>query len=123
MNIVNFRNQKTPQLVQEFIATAKQRGLFILNSETRRANRMYDRMKAIDDILRERGIAARLELAPLLDNEDRFVRYYAAVYLLGLLSARARAVIEKIANLKYDALAGHAGMLLAGLDSGEYRPD
>jgi hypothetical protein len=39
----------------------------------------------IRDILRQRGSESRLKLAVLLQNNDRFVRYYTAQELIGLL--------------------------------------
>jgi hypothetical protein len=62
-------------------------------------------------------------LLPLLDDRNRFVRYYAAQYLLGLAPERARAVIEWNQKYGFDAIAGDAGMLLRRLDSGQYKPD
>ena len=80
-------------------------------------------MKQIDLVLRARGREARLVLLPLLDDNDRFVRYYAATYLLGLVPDRARAVIENIAQHSYDALRLDAGTRLDALDEGIFHPD
>jgi hypothetical protein len=110
-------------LVQEFAVAARQMGAAVLDSEADRANRIFDRMESIDTCLRERGREARLELAALLDHPDRFVRYYAAEYLLGLVPLRARAVIEENATYHFDALAGAARGLLREFDSGAYKPD
>ncbi len=84
---------------------------------------MFDGMRAIDRALRARGQDARLALAPLLEDRDRFVKYFAAKYLLGLLPRQARAVIEGIANPKFDALSLDAGMCLYALDQGIFKPD
>jgi hypothetical protein len=59
----------------------------------------------------------------LLNHENRFVRYYAAKKLLGLVPDRARAVIAWNAEYGFDAIAGDARGLLRAFDSGEYKPD
>jgi hypothetical protein len=114
---------KTPQLIEEFKNLAHRMGLAVLDSETTLFNRMFPKMQAIDRELRSRGREARVALSPLLESEDRFVRYYAAKYLLGLFPDRARLVIEEIARFKYDALCGDAGMCLYALDEGIFKPD
>ena len=110
-------------LVERFVAAAKQMGMAVLDHETRKANRIFQIMWDIDLVLRSRGREARLKLVPLLDDKDGFVRYYAAKKLLGLVPDRARAVIEGIADPKFDALSGDAGMCLYALDEGIFKPD
>ena len=110
-------------LVREFAAAAREMGAAVLDSEVSHANRIFDRLKAIDHYLRKRGTAARLELASLLGDRNRFVQYYAAEYLLGLLPEIARAIIEKNAKHYFDALAADARGLLRAFDSGKYKPD
>ena len=111
------------QLIQDFAQLAQQMGTAVLDSETGRFNRMFPRMEAIDRELRSRGREARMALSPLLDDKNRFVRYYAAKYLLGLVPDSARRVIEEIARFKFDALCGDAGMCLYALDKGIFKPD
>ena len=111
------------ELLKRFVVLAQKRGAAVLNSDTREANRIYDYMRAIDLALRARGREARLKLEPLLSHEDRFVRYYAAQKLLGLIPDRARAILEWNHKNAFDALAGDAGMMLHLLDTGFYRPD
>src|SRR5260370_42599017 len=98
-------------------------GAAVLDSETREANRMYHYLRAIDSELRLRGRDTRLKLTPLLKDKDRFVRYYAAQKLLGIIPDRTRAILEWNHKYWFDAIAGDAGMLLVALDSGEYEPD
>jgi sugar lactone lactonase YvrE len=80
-------------------------------------------MQVIDCELRSRGREERMALYPLLSDKNRFIRYYAAKYLLGLAPDHARRVIEEIAKFKFDALCLDAGMCLYALDKGIYRPD
>lgn len=113
----------TEQLIAEFKRLARRMGSAVLDSETQLFNRLFPRMQAIDRELRSRGHVARITLDSLLDDEDRFVRYCAAKYLLGLVPDRARRVIEEIAKYKYDALCFDAGMCLYALDAGIFKPD
>ena len=113
----------TAQLVEAFIRLSKKRGAAILDSDNRSANCMFQAMQAVDRVLRLRGKEARLALLPLLDNKERFVRYFAANYMLGLTPDRARSVIEEIAKFKFDALCLEAGMCLYALDKGIVKPD
>ena len=110
-------------LVERFSLTAKRLGSAVLDSDDRRANRAAHRIIAVRDALRARGRESTMKLVPLLDDKDRFVRYYAAQQLLGLVPDRARAVIEWNAKFGFDALAGDAGMMLLDLDRGFYKPD
>ena len=111
------------ELANRFAEAAKKRGRAIREGEVRDANRMYHYMDAIHSILRSRGLTARQELLPLLDGEDRYVQYYTAIQLLGVVPDRAREIIES--NHKYwsDAIAFDAGMILYNLDIGVFRPD
>lgn len=98
-------------------------GSAVLDSESRRINRAYNLLRAVDLILRARGFTARLKLVRLLDDDDRFVRYYAAAKLLGIMPGRARSIIEWNAKYGFDAIAGDARGLLRAFDTGEYKPD
>lgn len=111
------------ELIARFIAAAKRMGVAVLNHDTPKANRVFQTLWAIDLVLRSRGREARMALVSLLDSDDRFVRYYAAKKLLGLVPERARPVIEWNYKYGFDPIAGDAGMLLAALDSGQYKPD
>jgi hypothetical protein len=123
MNTERFEKLTTEQLVVEFSHVASDRGAAILDLETHRANKMFDKMQAIDRVLRSRGQDARLALSPLLDDKERSVRYYAAKYLLGLLPDQTRRVIEEIARPRFDPICTDAGMCLYALDEGIFTPD
>jgi HEAT repeat protein len=111
------------QLVEKFAELAHQAGEAVLDSEVSEANRAIRSLWAIEDVLRSRGREARQKLISLLDEKNRFVRYYAAKSLLGLVPERARAVIEWNAKNGFDAIAGDANGLLRAFDTGEYKPD
>ena len=81
----------TDQLVDEFIKSAKERGVAILDSDNVRANRMFDKMQAVDRTLKSRGHDSRSALLPLLDDDDRFVRYFCRKVSAGA-GSRSRAL-------------------------------
>jgi hypothetical protein len=108
------------ELVVEFRSIAQRLGDDVVNWESGMA--ATERLRAVTAILRGRGRGARLRLTPLLDDENRFVRYYAARHLLALLPERSRKIIEENAK-QHDTIAGDAGMLLHRIDSGQYKPD
>jgi hypothetical protein len=83
---------------------------------------LTNRLFEIKAALRARGKEARLKLAPLLGSNDRFVRYYAAKELYGLLPELCRPIIEENSR-SLDALRGDAGMHLRAIDTGFYKPD
>ena len=109
--------------MRQFADAAKKRGLAVLDSDVRNANRMFRLMRAVDLVLRSRGLEARQSLLSLLNDQDRFVRYYTAKNALGLDPKRAREIIEWNHKYWFDAIAGDAGMTLYFLDTGEYKPD
>jgi hypothetical protein len=111
------------ELIRRFSTAAKEMAAAVLDSDTNQANLKFQIMWDIDFALRSRGRDARLKLLPLLDEKDRFVRYYAAKKLLGLLPDRARSIIEWNAKYGFDAIAGDANGLLRAFDSGQYHPD
>jgi hypothetical protein len=119
----NHGNLSDEELVDCFATATKQMGAAVLDSETGEANRIFDVMWSIDATLRSRGKDARLKLLPLLDDKDRFVRYYAAKKLLGLVPDKARAEIERNGRYTFDAICGDAGMTLDALDAGIFKPD
>jgi len=83
---------------------------------------LTNRLFAIEDALRARGKEARLKLAPLLGSYDRFVRYYAAQELIGLLPEQCRHIIEENTR-EFDAIAGDARGFLRAIDEGTYKPE
>jgi hypothetical protein len=102
-------------LVKQFSDLAKKRGVAVLDLDNGRANALFDRMKSIDQELRTRGRGARLALAPLLDDPDRFVQFYVAECLLALVPIRSK--------YEVDSISADARGTLRELDAGTYKPD
>jgi hypothetical protein len=123
MKSIGLNQMSDTELVSEFVAAAKARGLAVTELDSRCANVWFDRMKAVDQELRARGTAARMALGPLLDVPDRFVRYYAAIYLLALMPDEARTVLEWNAAYGADTLGADARGFLQAIDDGSYKPN
>lgn len=77
---------------------------------------------SVQNEIRARSREYRLSLAPLLEDQNRYVQYYAARQLLALVPGRSRQIIEENSR-QGDAIAGDAGMLLYTIDSGIYKPE
>lgn len=107
-------------LVHAFAETARQLGEAVNNwlPATSKARQLLE----ISRTLRARGAETRLLLSPLLNDTNRFVQYYVARHLEGLVPVRCRQIIELNAK-QGDAIAGDAGMHLDAVDSGFYKPD
>lgn len=86
------------------------------------AVRLTKRLFSIEKEIKERGPNSRLKLAVLLKSDNRFVRYYTAQELYGLLPDQCRPIIE--ANTReFDAIAGDARGFLRAIDEGTYKPE
>lgn len=102
-------------LVKEFEFTAARTGDAVVNWLP--ANRLTRQLFATRNLLRCRGETSRLKLAALLDDKDRFVRYYTAQELIHLLPDRCRPIIEENTR-EFDAIAGDARGFLRAFDDG-----
>jgi hypothetical protein len=115
-----FERLSDAELVQVFIEVTGRLGEAVNNwlPAAKKAREFLE----VGNALRARGRDTRLLLAPLLDDKNRFVQYYAARELEGLIPERCRQIIEWNAKQR-DAIAGDAGMHLDAVDSGFYKPD
>ena len=93
------------ELVERFRQMAIETGEAVVNwlPAARKTRRLF----AIQDVLRGRGQIARLKLAKLLKDQDRFVKYYAAEELLYLLPKECAPIIE-MNTREFDAIASDA---------------
>ena len=121
MNRLPFKRSDNADLVRMFADTTSSLGE-VVNNWIESGARKSKKLISIGNVLRERGEDARLLLIPLLDSKNRFIQYYAAIELEGLMPERCRQIIEWNAKQR-DAIAGDAGMHLRAVDSGFYKPD
>ena len=112
----------TNELLSRFIELGLAQDEALLDDNYTKYNRLYRQMSQIDDELRARGPEARLALTRLFDHPNLQVRLRAAARTLGVAPVEARKAIEAVANSGHFPQAGDAGMLLAGLDDGTFKP-
>jgi hypothetical protein len=106
------------QLIDQYASLAKRVGEAIVNWMP--GARLKHQLYALENEIKMRG--ARVQLAKLLSDDNRFVRYYAAQELYGLLPQQCRPIIE--ANTReFDAIAGDARGFLRAIDEGTYKPE
>jgi hypothetical protein len=109
-------------LIKEFIACAIEREKAILGGTIRECTRIAYRMKALDEIFRERGREVQSMLLPYLDDPNEGVRYWASMRLWPIAPAKARATMENLPNYGFGVGAEAKGTL-DRIDSGQFNPD
>ncbi len=122
MKKAELREASVEQLVQRFVQIALAQDEAILRGQTTRFNRLYDQMNKVDDELRRRGQEARLALVGLYGHPNPQVRLKAAIRTLGIAPAKARSVLEAIRASREQPQALDAGVTIAGLDDGSFKP-
>ena len=122
MSDAQIESLPTEQLVQRYVTFSLEQFDATQTDDHDTYNELYDRIKAISKVLRERGADAHRALLPLLGHENAQVRFNAAHDLLAIEPERARAALEWVAKWAPLPQRGSAGMSLHRLDSGEYKP-
>ena len=111
-----------PQLVNQFAAVAVRQGEALLADDIRQVNRLFDRLKEIENELKSRAGDQRAALMSLYDSPNMHVRVKAAKATLAVAPAAARQQLEDIAASGWQPQAGEAGMSLWNLDRGVFKP-
>lgn len=113
------KGRSDDELLRDYALIAQQLGEAVINWMP--AVGLTNRLFALEGEIKSRGPNSRLKLAALLKSDNRFVRYYTAQELYGLLPDQCRPIIEK--NTKeFDAIAGDARGFLRAIDDGSYKP-
>jgi hypothetical protein len=110
------------QLVADFAAMAVEQSRALDFDDYDKYNTLYEEMNNVEEELRSRGAKARLALTGLFDHPNRQVRYAAATATLAVAPTAARHTLESIVAEKWFPQAGYAGMTLAHLDDGTFKP-
>jgi len=110
------------QLVDRFAAICIEQDRALLYSEFANYNKLYGEMRALEEELKKRPGDQRRALLSLYDHSNAQVRLQAAGASLAVAPELARLQIEQIANSRKFPQAGDAGMMLDGLDRGDFRP-
>jgi hypothetical protein len=123
MKPVKLQELTINELVGRFVDLGIAQDKAELYGEISKYNGLFKEMTAVDEELRARGREARLALLTLYDHPNMQVRVKAAIKTLGVAPEAARKVLEAIRASKWQPQAMDAGMILRGLDDGEYKPD
>jgi hypothetical protein len=123
MKPVGLEKLTVDQLVEHFAEIGVAQDEALLYDEHKKFNRLFNQMNDVDQVLRRRGLQARLALLRLFDHPNMQVRLKAAKRTLGVAPEKARHVIEEIKKSQWFPQALEAGMTLRNLDSGFFKPD
>ena len=123
MKRVNLKTLSVDELVERFAEIARAQDKALLGDDVAKFKNLFTQMTEVDLELRFRGTPARLTLLRLYDDPNCQVRLKAAKRTLGVAPQAARSLIESIAKSSWFPQAGEAGMTLANLDSGVFKPD
>ena len=114
-------NQSTQELVEAFARAAKEQGEALDECDSKKANR---RTKLIQKTLAEikrRGTDAWQQLLFLLNDQEPYVRYFAATYALRSNPNLAIPVLERLDHEQRGILSFRAGQALEQWRSGDWR--
>jgi len=109
------------ELVHLFVDLAIANDDALLGFETKKSNRLYDRIGAIVAELTSREGDQRRALIPLYTHPNPQVRLKAATVTLAIAPVAARAVLESMSDIRGPQRL-NAGMAIRGLDDGSYKP-
>lgn len=110
------------ELVKRFADIGVQQYDALMGDDVKTFNRLYEQMDAVVQELRARTGDQRQALIPLYKHTNPQVRMKAAINSLACNYSEARQVLEDVANSQKFPTAGHAGMILEGLEQGDFKP-
>jgi Domain of unknown function (DUF2019) len=122
MTMRNLQTAPNDQLVASYVELSQKEDDAMLRNDIARAARLVHQRKEVDDVLRARGVHARRMLLPLLRHPNAQVRLNAAKHLLAVAPTDARATLEDLAARGPGQQQGSAGMCLALVDDGTFKP-
>jgi cytochrome c oxidase assembly protein Cox11 len=110
------------ELVELFTKLALEQDDAVLAFDVKNTNRLYRKLKEVENELKSRPGDQRRALIPLFDHPNPQVQVKAAKATLAIAPAAARHVLEIIAETCYGPQKLEAGMSLSNLDEGIYKP-
>lgn len=123
MKQAKLENMTVDELVDRFAAIGVNQDQALLYSDIRKFNQLYDQMMSVRAELKRRSGDQRRALLALYNHPNAQVRLQAARASFAVAPDAARSVIEAIANSKKYPQAGDAGMTLANIDRGIFKPE
>jgi len=122
MRKLNLSDLTIDQLVARFSELGTEQDRAERTDNPSKYDRLFWQMEAVKNELKARPGDSRSALVKLYDHPNMQVRLKAAKATLAVAPIAARAVIEAIADSRSYPQAGDAGMCLANLDAGVFKP-
>lgn len=123
MKRVVLNEANVDELVDRFAEIGLAQDQALLRDDIRAVNRLYDQLKAIERILKERHGDLRAALARLYDHPNMQVRIKAAKATLAVMPEAARAQLEAVQRTNWQPQSLEAGMSLWNLERGVFKPE
>jgi enoyl reductase-like protein len=111
------------ELIQRYIEIGVAQDEALLMDQTTLFNRLYDLRKEVEAQLKERTGDQRRLLLRLYDHPNVQVRLNAVEDTLAVEPQLARTTLETIAASGQYPQAGYAGMTVAALEQGTFKPE
>lgn len=111
------------ELTDRFVAIGLEQHEAIEYDDTRRFNRLLERMIAVEDALKAHAGDQRGALMDLCRHPNLQVRLNAAKATLAIAPAAARQVLQGIRSTGRRPQAGDAGMCLWAMEQGIFTPE
>lgn len=109
-----------PELVNVYVEIGAAQGE--AEFQPRKFNRLFDKMVAIEQELKQRSGDQRSALLPLYEHRNMQVRLNAVKATLAVAPQEARRALEDIASSGHFPQAGDAGMSIVALERGIFKP-
>ena len=122
MKRVELENMSVQQLVEQFAALCVSQDKAERSSRMTEYKKLFWQMMRVEEELKSRSDDQRKALLSLYNHSNMQVRLAAAKATLAIAPAEARQMLEWIANSGWFPQAGDAGMSLANLDRGVFKP-
>ena len=122
MKKANLQDLSVEALIERYAAVGVAQYEAELDDNTRKFNRLYDDVKAVEAELKSRPGDQRTALLTLYDHANMQVRLNAAHATLAVAPEAARGLLVAIRDSRWMPQALDAGMSLWNLEKGVYRP-
>lgn len=122
MKRISLDKMTTSELVARFAQIAVAQDEALLGGEIAKFNQLFGVMEEVSNELKSREGDQRRALMSLYQSPNMQVRLKAAKHTLAVSPAEARMQIQEIAESQWFPQAGDAGMCLALLDDGTFKP-
>lgn len=122
MKRVKLADLTTQDLIDRFAQIGRAQDRALLGGQISKFNRLFDQMVEISKELKGRPGDQRRALTQLYTFPNVQVQLKAAKHTLAVVPQEARRKIEEVAESQWFPQAGEAGICLALLDDGTFKP-